>query len=380
VPVTEDLLASRYRLDAPIGKGGLADVFAATDVETDEAVAVKVLRSVEVTDAQRFDLEARVLQALNHPGIVQLREVGSDGERSFLVLDLVRGPSLHGLLADGAIGCDAAIELCAHVADALAHAHSRGIIHRDIKPANILIDDADRPHLSDFGIARLVDTATTGITATGFVIGTAAYLAPEQVRGERVSAAADVYALGLVLLECCSGERAFAGSSIEAAMARLTKTPDLPDDMPTWCKPLLRAMTAQDPALRPSAVTVARALHDREYSGVEDWPTQPVDIVEPTTMEAEPTAVYEIVPVPADDLPVASPAPTATAAPDPRPVRRPASQRLPVPLIVALVVVIMLAAFAVSSMSRSPKADSGTKAPPTPELTTALKHLEDSVG
>jgi serine/threonine protein kinase len=223
VTVTDDLLASRYELGDLIGHGGLADVYKAVDRTCGDEVAVKVLRSVEVSDGQRFEREARVLETLQHPSIVRLRDVGEDGDRSYLVLDLVEGPTLAGLLSDGALDCDHAVDLCAEVADALAHAHAKGIIHRDVKPGNILLDEDGRAQLTDFGIARLVDSnATTGLTATGHVIGTAAYLAPEQVRGEQVGASADVYALGLVLLECCSGARAFPGTGIEAAMARLT--------------------------------------------------------------------------------------------------------------------------------------------------------------
>ena len=210
-----ELVGGRYRVTSLLGRGGMAEVYRAVDGQTGEDVAVKLLHA---TAGSRWsEREIRALSRLHHPAIVRLRDTGVEGPGRYLVLDLVDGEPLADTLQRGALPAGVATELLAIVADGVQHAHDAGIVHRDIKPANILLDRSGRPHLADFGIARLIDaTATTG---AGFVIGTASYLAPEQVRADRVGPAADVYALGLVLLECLTGERAFPGTFTDAGMA-----------------------------------------------------------------------------------------------------------------------------------------------------------------
>jgi serine/threonine protein kinase len=149
--------------------------------------------------------------------------------------------------------------LGAALADALSHVHAHGFIHRDVKPSNILLDDDDVPRLADFGLARLADGAR--LTRADQVVGTAAYLAPEQVRGGEITPAVDVYALGLVLLECLSGHREYEGAEIEAAVARLHRPPHVPDDLPFDLTRLLSSMTSTSPARRPSARECAEVLH-----------------------------------------------------------------------------------------------------------------------
>ena len=146
----------------------------------------------------------------------------------------------------------------ARLADALAHVHASGIIHRDLKPANVLLGADGRPRLADFGIARALDG--TAVTGTGYVVGTAAYLAPEQVRGEWVGPAADVYALGLVLLEALTGRREYPGALVESATARLHRPPGIPESLPSCLRTALHAMTALEPAVRPTASEVAALL------------------------------------------------------------------------------------------------------------------------
>ena len=143
----------------------------------------------------------------------------------------------------------------------LAHVHARGFVHRDVKPANILLDHGREPRLADFGIARALDG--TVATATGAVAGTAAYLAPEQVRGETVGPPADVYALGLVLIEARTGRREYPGAMVESATARLYRRPAVPEGLPPDLAALLSAMTHPDPAARPNAADVAAALTKR---------------------------------------------------------------------------------------------------------------------
>jgi serine/threonine protein kinase len=161
-------------------------------------------------------------------------------------------------LAAGALDDRGAVEVAAQVLDALAHAHSRGVVHRDVKPSNVLLDRAGAAHLADFGLARLVDA--TRLTRADQVVGTAAYLAPEQVRGGPIGPAADVYALGLVLLECLTGYREYEGGEIEAAVARLHRAPHVPDDLPRDLARLIRRMTADDPRDRPTAGECAGLL------------------------------------------------------------------------------------------------------------------------
>jgi hypothetical protein len=150
-------------------------------------------------------------------------------------------------------------ELGADVASALAHVHAAGVVHRDVKPGNVLVDENGGAMLSDFGIARLVDD-TCHHTRTGTVVGTVAYLAPEQVAGERVTTAVDIYALGLVLLEALTGVRPYAGTSVESALARLSRPPEIPATLPQGWGALLTAMTARDPAARPGAAAVSALL------------------------------------------------------------------------------------------------------------------------
>lgn len=255
------LLGERYELTALLGRGGMADVFQARDRVLHRDVAVKVLRESPDTelDRARFAAEARVLAGLAHPGLVLLLDAESGGAHPYLVLELVVGRTWARELAGGRAEPLAVARVGVQVAAALAHAHAAGVVHRDVKPANVLVDAAGRAKLADFGIARLVDEHVRH-TRTGFTVGTAAYLAPEQVRGEPATAAVDVYALGLVLLEALTGERAFPGTSTESAFARLQRNPTVPVSLPRGWPRLLTAMTATDPAERPSAAAVADAL------------------------------------------------------------------------------------------------------------------------
>jgi serine/threonine protein kinase len=234
VITTGIVLGGRYALGAPLGSGGMADVYEAVDRTTGDGVAVKVVRGVEPSMRKRIEAEARALERLDHPALVALRDVGEHDGAPFLVLDLVRGRCLADVLGDGPLGVERSVEIVAPVAEGLAHAHDLGIVHRDVKPANVLVDEDGRAHLADFGIARIADL--TGLTRTGQVIGSASYLAPEQLRGDEVGPPADVFALGLVLLECITGRRAFDGSPTESAMARLVRSPVVPDDVPAWCR------------------------------------------------------------------------------------------------------------------------------------------------
>ncbi len=256
-------LRDRYVLEGLLGSGGMADVHRATDSTLERSVAVKVLRDVagDETARHRFVAEARTLARLSHRNLVTVLDagIGEDDDRPFLVMELVEGRSLDDALRAGPLPPEDAASVGAQLAAGLAYAHERGVVHRDVKPGNVLLSHDGRVKLADFGIARLLgDTARH--TRTGTAIGTAAYLAPEQVRGEDVTGAADTYSLGLVLLESLTGTRAFPGSPTEAALARLQRDPEVPDTLGEGWVTLLTAMTASDPADRPEAAEVARLL------------------------------------------------------------------------------------------------------------------------
>lgn len=352
------LLAGRYALETVIGSGGMAEVYRADDVKLSRPVAVKLLRDTagDEGDRARFIDEARTLAMLSHSGLVTVLDAGfgtraaargtepPDEERPFLVMELVEGPTLGTRIAAGPLPLDEAGAIGAQVAEALAYVHGRGVIHRDVKPGNVLIGPGQRVKLADFGIARLVAQAARH-TRTGHAIGTAAYLSPEQVRGEEVSGAADVYALGLVLLEAITGRREYPGAAAEAALARLHRDPDVPSDLPGEWTRLLRAMVALDPAQRPPATDVAETLRagladpvPPGTAGVPDAATAPILAMPGASgdvaAEPGPTTPLTTPPVPgAADAPL-GPRPTEPPAgwtaerPRPRPDRPPLTARV----------------------------------------------------
>lgn len=282
------LIDHRYQVEQLLGRGGMAEVYRAMDMEAGQPVAVKLLRDVEASDLQRFRIEVAALARLDHPGVIKLLGSGAHEGVPYLVLELVEGPTLADELVDGPLGIDRSVGVAGQLADAIVHAHRLTVVHRDVKPANVLLDEFGRARLTDFGTARLADVS--GVTATGMVIGTAAYLAPEQVRGERVGAAADIYALGLVVLECLTGTRCYPGGRVEAAVARLHRPPAIPGSLPAWLREVLAAMTAGAPARRPSADAVAEAFDIRS---AEPMPRATVELTTPitaTTVAATSTA------------------------------------------------------------------------------------------
>ncbi len=258
-PDAPPVIAGRYELGPVIGRGSTADIYRARDLRLQRDVAVKLFtRGVTGPDRQRQDTELVTLARLRHPGLIELFDAGTDDGRAYLVMQLVCGPPLAERLRAGPLPEQAVIGLGAELADTLAYVHSHGITHRDVKPANVLLNEDDRPMLGDFGIARLVDT--TRVTAAGDIIGTPAYMSPEQARGAPVGLATDVYALGLVLLECLTGRREYPGAVMESLAARLQRPPNVPPGLAGGLTPLLTRMTATDPAERPTAAAVAASL------------------------------------------------------------------------------------------------------------------------
>ena len=265
-PADPTLLAGRYRLAELLGRGGMAEVYAAEDEVLRRRVAVKVFRSGAAgAEAPRVDAEIRTIAGLRHPGVVTVFDASTTGAGGppYIVMDLVPGPTLAHRLAGGPLTSADTAVLGSQLADVLAHVHAAGIVHRDLKPANILLDapTAGAPftaRLTDFGIARLVDS--TRLTTVGLTVGTAGYLSPEQALGEPAGPPSDIYSLGLVLLECLTGRVAFPGSGVATAGARLHRPPEIPAELPDGWPELLAAMTARDPAARPTAEQVYRQL------------------------------------------------------------------------------------------------------------------------
>lgn len=265
------VVADRYRLTAALGQGAMANVYRAVDDRLDREVAVKLFHpGQEASVRARFGAEAQALARLSHPGLVGIYDAGVEGDRPYLVMQLVEGETLRERLLAGPLDPDAVVLLGARLAMALAHVHANGVVHRDIKPSNIVLDPNGSPHLADFGIALLLDAAR--MTGSNEIMGTAAYLSPEQILGVDVAAAADVYSLGLVLLECLTGELEYPGvSKVESALARLHRSPRMPDGISPVLAELLTAMTARKPEDRPAAGDCAAWFWAvREHSGVSN--------------------------------------------------------------------------------------------------------------
>ncbi len=291
----------------------MGDVYEAHDQLLNRPVAVKLFRAAPRSDRSRFDAEVRLLAGLNHPVLVRVYDAGSEHDDAFVVLELIDGPPLsEKLKAEAPMPSEDVADLGAELADALAYIHERGVVHRDVTPSNVLCAPDGRARLVDFGIARLLESPR--VTATATTIGTACYMAPEQVEGRDVTPAADVYALGLVLLEALTGRREFVGSVHEVVAARLARDPDTRTGVPPVWQGLLDRMCERDPAARPTAADVRdrlRAMLPSESTAAfpamadEGLATAPIAAFGPTGEVTAPIAaagstdVFAVPPLPA---------------------------------------------------------------------------------
>ncbi|WP_370448931.1 serine/threonine-protein kinase [Cryobacterium sp. TMT2-15-1] len=419
-----------------LGTGGMASVYRATDLFLGRTVAVKLFRLDTADDAgpERQSGEVTVLASLNHFGLVTLFDAGTaviDGvSRTYIVMELVDGTDLRSKIADGPLHPDEVAAMGADLAEALHYVHAQGIIHRDIKPANVLLAPSGFPgramhaKLADFGIARLFDA--TRLTATGSLLGTAGYLSPEQALGSTIGPPSDVYSLGLVLLECLTGERAFTGTAIESAMARLQRQPHIPADLGQSWATVLGGMTIREPADRLSAGDAAVQLRRLVSGGNTDAGTavtvamgapgatellEPTavlganELLEPTAVlgatetlqptavlrsaTLDPTAVLAATRVIAAPKPVAD-APTEFLTPAGAPARSPGSARATTtapawrrPRVLAalgvLAALIVLAVVVFTPRGAEPATPAATYPAVDGSLGTNLKRLQESV-
>ena len=278
------LLAGRYELAEPLGAGGMARVVAAYDHRLRRRVAIKLVREELTTDPtsrERLLREARAAAGLQHPNTVGVHDVGEEDGQAFVVMELVEGQTLADRLREvGRLSPEEVVAISGAVLSALEAAHARGLVHRDVKPGNVLLPAAGGVKLADFGIAKALDAATGDLTATGQILGTPRYLAPEQVAGQPATPASDLYSLGAVLYECLAGRPPFdAESAIALALAHQREpVPPLGEEAP-WVPPALAGIVeralAKDPAGRPAdATTMREAVLTADLSGAESIPAR----------------------------------------------------------------------------------------------------------
>ena len=299
MPLRPGTTLGHYDVTALIGEGGMGQVYQATDTKLNRQVALKILPEAFAADPDRlarFQREAQVLASLNHPNIAAIYGLEEADDTRALVLELVEGPTLADRIAQGPIPVDEALPIATQIAEALEAAHEAGVIHRDLKPANIKVKDDDTVKVLDFGLAKALDTTpegdpsqsptlTAAATQMGVIMGTAAYMSPEQARGSTADHRADIWAFGAVLYEMLTGERLFSGTTVSDTLASVLKTePDwhaLASDIPVSVRKLLRRCLDKDRRNRlhhigDGRVEINEALTPSSRDAVETSPaTQP---------------------------------------------------------------------------------------------------------
>jgi serine/threonine protein kinase len=314
MPLSKGTRLGPYEIVGAIGAGGMGEVYRARDARLGRDVAVKVLPEAFARDAERlsrFQREAKVLASLNHPNIASIYGLEDSGPTHALVMELVEGPTLADRIASGPIPVDEAVLIARQIAEGLEYAHERGIVHRDLKPANIKVSRDDSVKILDFGLAKAVEgeaieadmgtspTLTHMATQMGFIIGTAAYMSPEQAKAKPVDRRADIWAFGCVLFEMLTGKAAFAGETITDILASVVRAePDwskLPAATPLRARVLLQRCLQKDPKQRLRDIGDARISLDEIISGAPDSsPTGAAGIFAPLWRRALPWVVVAL--------------------------------------------------------------------------------------
>ena len=339
-----DHFAGHFDVAGPLGAGGMGEVYRARDTRLNRDVALKILPDAFAADPDRlgrFQREAELLASLNHPNIAQIHGLEEDGGTRALVLELVEGPTLEERIARGPIPLDETLDIAARIADALEAAHGAGVVHRDLKPANVKLRDDGAVKVLDFGLAKALEpgpasgaphdspTMATAATQLGVIVGTAAYMSPEQARGRPVDRRADVWAFGAVVYEMLTGRKAFEGDDVTGILAEVIKSEpawaSLSADVPRAVSGVLRRCLAKDPGERLRDIGDVRL----GLLGAFDDPDRPAAAPPPTAGPGRCSAARRSWPAPRRWLP-SSPASASGACR--RPIRRsptPCGSRFP---------------------------------------------------
>jgi len=352
----QTIAAGRYRVDDVLGRGGMATVYLARDDELDRPVAIKLLAGHLADDPifrDRFVREARLAAGLSHPNIVQIYDAGEDDGNPYIVMEYVEGRSLSEQFdALGRLAAARAVDLGVQVCAGLEQAHAAGLVHRDIKPGNLLLRRVDDTvKIADFGIARAAES--TRLTQMGSILGTAAYLAPEQALGEEVTAAADIYSLGCVMYECLTGRTPYVFESLAELAVKHREEPMEPlRELRPEVSPDLEAVVmrclARSPSYRPpSAAALAKEL---AAAGPSTSETRP--LLRPSGAEA---SEVRTVPLPRLGLPR-----RGSARPRRRGYASPVGRRVLLAVVAALLVIAAIViAFAANPGGDSEPANGG---------------------
>src|SRR5579862_2700628 len=281
-----------YRIEAKLGEGGMGVVYRAFDTHLDRSVAIKILRADAIGSPERkrrFLLEAKAASALNHPNIIHIYDINSSNGTDFIAMEFVAGKTLNQLIGKHGLPLKDTLKYSIQMADALARAHAAGIVHRDLKPANIIVAEDGRVKLLDFGLAKLTEPSvdSEGATATinadqgplteeGSIVGTVAYMSPEQAAGKKVDGRSDIFSFGSVLYEMVTGRRAFGGtnnvSTLSAILHQEPQPPgELAPDLPLEMERIIARCLRKDPERRAQHVDDVRLaleeLRDDSASG-----------------------------------------------------------------------------------------------------------------
>jgi eukaryotic-like serine/threonine-protein kinase len=291
-----------YEVVARIGEGGMGQVFRARDTKLDRDVAIKILPEAFAHDADRlarFQREAKTLASLNHPNVAAIYGLDESGGMTALVMELVEGDDLSQRVARSAIPLDEALRIARQIAEALEAAHEQGIIHRDLKPANVKVRPDGRVKVLDFGLAKAIETSaemagalsrsptitTPAMTQAGVILGTAAYMSPEQARGKTVDKRADIWAFGCVLYEMLAGKGPFTGPTVTDTLAAVLEREPNWDALPPMLHPriheLLRRCLEKDPKKRRRDIADVRMEIEQVVSGSAQTVAPPVDSASP---------------------------------------------------------------------------------------------------